>query len=87
MSKRPNRKEARRLNNRGKNKPDGRITVAKIMPCGAQLIKTVKDWGDGRCTEQTKICKNLVVETVLFYMEADQRIAELTAGGYEIIGK
>ena len=55
------------------------------MPCGAQLIKTVKDWGDGRCTEQTKICKNLVVETVLFYMKADQRIAELTAAGYEII--
>ena len=43
-----------------------KITLAKIMPCGAQLIKTVEDWGDGRCTEQTKICKNLVVETVLF---------------------
>ena len=64
-----------------------KITLAKIMPCGAQLIKTVKDWGDGRCTEQTKVCKNLVVETVLFYMKADQRIAELTAAGYEIIGK
>ena len=74
MSKRPNRKE-------------NRITVAKIMPCGAQLIKTVKDWGDGSCTEQTKICKNLVVETVSFDMKADQRIAELTAGGYEIIRK
>ena len=24
-----------------------KITLAKIMPCGAQLIKTVKDWGDG----------------------------------------
>jgi hypothetical protein len=55
------------------------------LPNGAQLIKTVKDWGDGRCTEQTKICKNLVVETVLFYMKADQRIAELTVAGYEII--
>ena len=55
-----------------------KITLAKIMPCGAQLIKTVEDWGDGRCTEQTKICKN-------FYMKADQRIAELTAAGYEII--
>ena len=64
-----------------------KITVAKIMPCGAQLIKTVKDWGDGSCTEQTKICKNLVVETVSFDMEVDQRIAELTAAGYEIIRK
>ena len=64
-----------------------KITLAKIMPCGAQQIKTVKDWGDGSCTEQTKICKNLVVETVLFYMKADQRIAELTAAGYEIIRK
>ena len=35
-----------------------KITLAKIMPCGAQLIKTVKDWGDGQCLEQTKICKN-----------------------------
>ncbi len=73
--------------NKRPNKKENRITVAKIMPCGTQLIKTVKDWSDGRCTEQTKICKNLVVETVLFYMKADQRIAELTADGYEIIGK
>lgn len=72
MNKRPNRKESR-------------ITLAKIMPCGAQLIKTVKDWGDGCCLEQTKIGKNLVVETVSFDMEVDQRIAELTAAGYEII--
>ena len=62
-----------------------KITLAKVLPSGTQLIKTVKDWGDGRYTEQTKICKNLVVETVLFYMKADQRVAELTAGGYEII--
>ena len=62
-----------------------KITLAKITPCGAQLIKTVKDWGDGRCLEQTKICKNLVVETVSFDMGVDQRIAELTADGYEII--
>ena len=62
-----------------------KITLAKVLPSGTQLIKTVKDWGDDRCTEQTKICKNLVVETVLFYMKADQRIAELTAAGYEII--
>ena len=62
-----------------------KITLAKVLPSGTQLIKTVKDWGDGRCTERTKICKNLVVETVLFYMKADQRIAELTAAGYEII--
>ena len=62
-----------------------KIILAKIMPCGAQLIKTVKDWGDGQCLEQTKICKNLVVETVLFYMRADQRIAELISAGYEII--
>lgn len=64
-----------------------KITLTKIMPCGAQLIKTVKDWGDGRCLEQTKICKNLVVETVSFDMRVDQRIAELTADGYEIITK
>lgn len=64
-----------------------KITLAKVLLSGTQLIKTVKDWGDGRCTEQTKICKNLVVETVLFYMKADQRVAELTADGYEIIGK
>ena len=64
-----------------------KITLAKIMPCGAQLIKTVKDWGDGQCLEQTKIGKNLVVETVSFDMEVDQRIAELTADGYEIIRK
>ena len=62
-----------------------KITLAKVLPSGTQLIKTIKDWGDGRCTEQTKICKNLVVETVLFYMKADQRIAELTTAGYEII--
>ena len=48
-----------------------KITLAKIMPC--------------QCLEQTKICKNLVVETVSFDMEVDQRIAELTADGYEII--
>ena len=62
-----------------------KITLAKVLPSGTQLIKTVKDWGDGRCTEQTKICKNLVVETVLFYMKAGQRVAELTAAGYEIV--
>ena len=64
-----------------------KITLAKIMPCGTQLIKTVKDWGYGRCLEQTKICKNQVVETVSIDMDVDQRIAELTADGYEIIRK
>lgn len=87
MSKRPNRKEARRLNWLCVSKPEPRITLAKILPSGAQQIKTVKKLDDGRCLEQTKIGKNLVVETVSLDMEVDQRIAELTANGYEIIGK
>lgn len=65
--------------------PRARVIVAKVLPSGAQKTKTVKDWGEGRCLEQTRVCKHLLVETVSFAMTVDQRIAELIADGYEII--